>query len=39
MMIQRLDSASPGFDSTLATLLAWESVSDAGMQDVVKEII
>lgn len=39
MMIQRLDSASPGFDSILATLLAWESVSDAGMQDVVKEII
>ncbi|MBS99628.1 MAG: histidinol dehydrogenase [Oceanospirillaceae bacterium] len=37
--ITRLDSQQSDFDQRLDSLLAWESVSDAGVNEVVNEII
>ncbi|MCC6303085.1 MAG: histidinol dehydrogenase [Gammaproteobacteria bacterium] len=39
MDIKRLDTADPGFYSRLDELLAWESVSDAGVNDTVRAIL
>lgn len=38
-LIPRLDTAEAGFDRRLESLLAWEGVSDAGVQDVVTDIV
>lgn len=38
-LIARLDAAAPDFDTRLDALLAWDSVSDAGVAQVVAEII
>lgn len=38
-LIPRLDTAETGFDRRLEALLAWEGVSDAGVQDAVVEIV
>jgi histidinol dehydrogenase len=37
--ITRLDSQQSDFDQSLDSLLAWESVSDAGVNEIVNEII
>ena len=37
--IRRLDSADDGFRDELAALLAWDTVSDAGVNDVVNDVI
>ena len=37
--IRRLSTADPDFDQQLEQLLAWESVSDAGVQETVARII
>jgi histidinol dehydrogenase len=37
--IRRLNSADDGFRDELAALLAWDSVSDAGVNDVVNDVI
>lgn len=39
MELRRLSTTDPDFDARLAALLAWESVSDAGIQQRVDEII
>lgn len=38
-LIPRLDTSVAGFDKRLQTLLAWEAVSDAGVQQAVTEIV
>ena len=38
-VINRLDQSEPGFSERLETLLAWESVSDAAVQQRVQEIV
>ncbi|WP_020683117.1 histidinol dehydrogenase [Marinobacterium rhizophilum] len=37
--IQRLDATAADFDASLQQLLAWESVSDAGVNAIVDEIL
>lgn len=37
--IRRLDANVAGFDAELKTLLAWETVSDDRVNDVVKEVV
>lgn len=37
--IPRLDTAAAGFERRLESLLAWEGVSDAGVQDAVTTIV
>ncbi len=38
-LIPRLDTVVAGFDKRLETLLAWESVSDTGVQQAVTDIV
>ena len=38
-LIPRLDTAAAGFDRRLESLLAWEGVSDAGVQEAVTDIV
>ncbi|HEX4870276.1 MAG TPA: histidinol dehydrogenase [Moraxellaceae bacterium] len=38
-IIPRLDTSAAGFDKRLEQLLAWESVSDAGVQQAVTDIV
>lgn len=38
-LIPRLDTAETGFDRRLESLLAWEGVSDAGVQAAVEDIV
>ena len=38
-IIPRLDTSAAGFDKRLEALLAWESVSDASVQQAVTEIV
>lgn len=38
-LVNRLDSGTPEFDAQLQALLAWESVSDAGVAQTVAEIL
>lgn len=38
-LIPRLDTAAAGFERRLESLLAWEGVSDAGVQDAVTTIV
>ncbi len=38
-LIPRLDTTETGFDRRLESLLAWEGVSDAGVQEAVVEIV
>jgi histidinol dehydrogenase len=38
-LIPRLDTTETGFDRRLESLLAWEGVSDAGVQAAVEEIV
>lgn len=38
-LIPRLDTSVAGFDKRLQALLAWEAVSDAGVQQAVTEIV
>lgn len=38
-LIARLDAAAPDFSTRLDALLAWDSVSDAGVAEVVDEIL
>ncbi|MCC2638328.1 MAG: histidinol dehydrogenase [Moraxellaceae bacterium] len=38
-IIPRLDTAAAGFDKRLEQLLAWEGVSDAGVQQTVTDIV
>ena len=38
-LIPRLDTSSAGFERRLESLLAWEGVSDAGVQDAVTTIV
>lgn len=38
-MIRRLDSSATNFDADLQALLAWESVSDSGVQSAVEEVL
>ena len=37
--IRTFDSAQPGFEKTLDELLAWESVSDHQVQQIVTDIL
>jgi histidinol dehydrogenase len=37
--LRRLDSAAPGFDRELASLLAWEASQDAAIEKVVADIL
>ena len=37
--VRRLDASAADFDRRLDELLAWESVSDAGVQEAVREIL
>jgi histidinol dehydrogenase len=37
--IQRLDAGAPDFEASLQRLLAWESVSDSGVNAIVDEIL
>ena len=38
-LINRFDQADEQFDNQLASLLAWESVSDSAVQDAVSNIV
>ena len=38
-LIPRLDTTETGFDRRLESLLAWEGVGDAGVQEAVVEIV
>ncbi len=38
-MLTQLDASAPGFSAELDRLLAWEGVSDAGVRDIVDEVI
>ncbi|MFX4228025.1 MAG: histidinol dehydrogenase [Porticoccaceae bacterium] len=39
LSIRQLDSGAPGFDRELAALIAWDDVSDASVQGIVKEVL
>lgn len=39
LSIRKLNSNAPGFDRDLAGLIAWDDVSDASVQGIVKEVL